>query len=105
MSRRVLLKSAGFTAMGLSFSLPAIAADDSMPGTIEAAAFGTPPEKPRMTSSLQRTKPQPRPETDFSLVRKVTETKGDGPDHPRAVAGNDGVSRGNGLTLGTLPPP
>jgi putative membrane protein len=39
MNRRFLIKSAGFTAMGLSLSAVAIGADDSKPGKLDAAEF------------------------------------------------------------------
>jgi putative membrane protein len=39
MNRRLLLKSAGFTAMGVSFSLTALGKDDSKPGKLDASEF------------------------------------------------------------------
>jgi putative membrane protein len=39
MNRRLLLKTAGFTAMGLAFSLPAMAKSDGKVGKLEATAF------------------------------------------------------------------
>lgn len=39
MNRRFLLKSAGFTAMGISFSLPLLGADDGKAGKLDAAEF------------------------------------------------------------------
>ncbi|WP_341408127.1 DUF4142 domain-containing protein [Luteolibacter soli] len=39
MTRRFLLKSGGFTAVGLALSLPASAKDDGKPGKLDANAF------------------------------------------------------------------